>query len=86
MTNNIKIFFLTISILLFTACGSAGGESKDNDKLTITIPMQKGVPVAIDAGYKIISSDPDALVDIIVIDNNKTATLISGVASIEKPI
>jgi len=86
MNNKIKIVCIAISLTLFVGCGSAGGKSDDDKALTLSIPMEKGVPIAIEAGYKLLSNDPEAVVDIIIIDNNKTATLISGEATIEKPL
>lgn len=87
MKFKIKTLFLLLSINLIVGCGgSAGGETSGNEGGTISVPMKIGVAMKIDAGYKILSNDPDAVVDIIILEDNKTAVLVSGEASIEKPI
>ena len=87
MKNIIKTVMIPTTFFLLTACGGgAGGGTKGGLGATETITMKIGVAMPIEAGYRILSDDPDAFVDIIVIDNNKTATLLNGKATIEKPI
>jgi len=87
MINTIKIPLLVATFILLNACGgNAGGNSTNESKSTTTIEMKIGVPTAIEAEYRIISDDDTAVIDILIIDSNKTATLMKGKASIEKPL
>jgi len=88
MKNIFKLATVAMTVTMFTGCGGGGGSASTNvaayieDAVTI-IPMAKGVPVPIAAGYSIVDSSEDAVVDIIVVGTAKTATLTEGTASIK---
>ena len=89
MKNIIKLTLVAATAVVFTACGGGGGGSSTAidtlQNIDKVVPMVKGVPTPIAAGYSIVDSSDDASIDIIVVGNVKTATLTAGSASIQLP-
>lgn len=50
------------------------------------MPLNVGEATAVKAGYEIVDSSDDAVLDIVVTSTTKTVTLISGAASLKMPI
>ncbi|NOR54598.1 MAG: hypothetical protein GQ531_00170 [Sulfurovum sp.] len=89
MKTIIKLASVVLTAAMFTGCGGGGnGSAAVNTTLSNgakILPMVKGVPTPIAAGYSIVNSSDDASIDIIVVGNVKTATLTAGSASIKFP-
>jgi len=95
MKTIIKMTLTLLSIAVLTACGGGGGDGFSNSgngtgtgSNTGTTPgtsvMVMGAPVAIDGGYSIVDASEDAVVDILVVGESRTATLTAGTASIQR--
>jgi len=76
-----------------TSTGSAGGStsttggSEDDQQATSkVIPLNIGEPTEIQAGYSIVDSDDEAVVEILISGETRTVILKSGMASIKRPI
>ena len=81
--------------LMFTACGSGGSSSgatgantppPPNQATSKVMPLHIGEATPIKAGYSIVDSNDEAVLDILVAGETKTVTLKSGAASIKMPI
>ncbi|HIC44528.1 MAG TPA: hypothetical protein EYO73_09690 [Sulfurimonas sp.] len=84
MKNIIKMMLVAAITTMFMACGG-GSSSESVNSISTTTPMVIGEPVALYAGYSIVDSSLDAVVDIIVAGTLRTATLTAGSASIKRP-
>jgi len=89
MKNILKTMYILAITTMFMACGgggssSDGGGGTNGTQTSATTAMSIGQPVGINGGDKIVNASPDAVVDIVVVGNSKTATLTAGTASIEK--
>jgi len=87
--------------LLFTACGSGGsgstgsssassgtstGSNTQQQATSKVVPLHIGEATAIKAGYAIVDSNDEAVLDILVAGETKTVILKSGTASLKMPI
>lgn len=86
--------------LIFTACGSGGSSSgatgatgtkapsdtPPSQATSKVVPLNIGEATPVKAGYSIVDSNDEAVLDILVAGETKTVTLKSGVASIKMPI
>ncbi|SFV67626.1 hypothetical protein MNB_SM-4-728 [hydrothermal vent metagenome] len=87
MYNVIKMTLLVGMTTMFMACGGGGGGGSSSGGATSTgiTAMTIGETVSIGGGDSIVNSSADATIDIVVIGNQKTATLTAGSASIKTP-
>ena len=85
MKNIIKMMLVVAITTMFMACGGGSSSESVNSSISTTTPMVIGEPVALYAGYSIVDSSLDAVVDIIVAGTLRTATLTAGSASIKRP-
>jgi hypothetical protein len=67
---------------------SSGGSTTANQTAATSkvIPLHIGEATPVKAGYSIVESSEDAVLDILVVGETKTVTLKSGAASIKMPI
>jgi len=49
------------------------------------VPLKIGEATPVDAGYSIVDSSDDAVIDILVVGESKTVTLVAGAASLLLP-
>ena len=88
MRKIVNATLITALVVLFTGCNDKN--SSDSSSPVANIPtitkMQKGVPVEIQAKDSIVNTSEDAQIEILVVGDKKTATLINdGNASILRP-
>ncbi len=99
MKKLITIISVLATSLIFTACGGGGGGGTTaavNAANPIadataagtskTVPLNIGEATPVKAGYSIVESSEDAVLDILVVSESKTVTLITGAASLKMPI
>ena len=88
--------------LIFTACGGGGGSTAGTGTGTTAgtgagttggqqttskvVPLNIREATAIQAGYSIVDSDDDAVLEVLVSGETRTVILKSGMASIKMPI
>ena len=65
---------------------STGGSADDQQATSKVIPLNIGEPTEIQAGYSIVDSDDEAVLEILVSGETRTVILKSGMASIKMPI
>ena len=84
MKKIIDITLIISLVTLFTGCGDKTSTSDSaSPYVPVIVQMEKDVPVNIKAKDSIINTSEDAEIEILVVDETKTATLINdGNASI----
>ena len=85
MKKIVLILSSTLSLFLFTACGSSTPEQYTNqENLGTNIRMQRGVPYEVKKGDEIekLSSNPKLKIDTNLSSGKTTVTLIDGEAAI----
>jgi len=93
MKELLTLTLLTSAALIFTACGGGGsstsassGTNGGQSSSSNIVPLEINTSTVIEAGYSVVNSSQDAVLDIIVIGNTKTVTLKSGEASLSIPL
>ena len=75
-----------------STAGTSGGStattggSTDSQATSKVVPLTIGEPTEIQAGYSIVDSNDDAVLEILVSGETRTVILKSGVASVKMPI
>ena len=92
MKNIVKIIFLGLMLTILAACSGGGGSSAEEPAdtgggyETITMELELNQPTPVRAGFRVVNSSEGAVLDIIVIGEEKTVTLTAGRAAIEVTI
>ena len=94
MKKLLTIASILATSLIFTACGGGGGGATTAVATTAApvadtykiVPLTIGEATAVEAGYSVVESSDDAVLDILVAGETKVVTLTVGSASLKMPI
>ncbi len=87
-----RLLSMVSAAALITGCGGGGGGGgsaaavQQQQPVAKTIPLNVGEKTSVKPGDRIVNASDDAVVDIVVVGEERTVTLKTGSAALQRPV